>query len=80
MEADYRSDRVKGVSEPGVKLILGGRGRGRWDANVFDRLFQAVPVGFVPHGSGGARSSDGAVRRIGMWTWSDPVEGTVEAS
>ena len=43
----------------------------------FSRLSQSA----LSHmGQWGARSSDGAARRMRMGTWSAPVEGRVEAS
>ena len=52
MEADSRREGVEGVREPCIKLVRGGGERGRRDVEVLDRIFQAFPVGFVPHGSG----------------------------
>ena len=53
MEANGRREGVEGVSEPCVELVRGGGVGGRRDAEVFDEVLLAIPVGFVPHGSGG---------------------------
>ena len=53
MEADHQREGVEGVREPRIKLVRGGEERDRGDVEVLDRIFQALPVGLVPHGSGG---------------------------
>ena len=80
MEADHRREGVKGVGEPSIELVQGGRRRGGRYTGVFDGLFPDVQVGLVPHGSGGARSLDIAIRRMRIGTWADPEECRVEAS
>ena len=49
------------MSEPCVELVRRGGEGGRRDAEVFDEVLQAVPIGFVPHGPGGGAR----VRRSG---------------
>ena len=80
MEADSHYEAVEGVRESRIKLVRGGGERGRGDVEALNGVLQVYPVGFVPHGSGGARSSVGAARWMRMGTWSDPVEGRVVAS
>ena len=53
MEAAPRREGVKGVSEPSMELVRGGRRGGGWDSEIFDGPLQVVHVGLVPHGSGG---------------------------
>ena len=80
MEADSCREGVEGVSEQCIKLVRRGGEWGRSDVEAFDGVLQAFPVGLVPHGTGGARTSVGAVRWMRMGTWSDPVEGRVVES
>ena len=80
METDSRSEGVETLREPHIKLVRGGGEQGRRDMQALDGALQALPIGFVPHGSGGAPLSVGAARWMRMGTWSDPVEGRVVAS
>ena len=73
MEADYRREGVEEVGEPCIELVRGGGDWGRRDKEVFNWYLQVFPVGFIPHGSGGARLSDGVGRWMRMGTGSDPV-------
>ena len=80
MEAYGCRKGVEGAGEPLIKLIWRGGERGGGTRRALTGSSRRSQSALSHMGRGGARSLVGAVRRIRMGTWSDPVEGRVVAS